>query len=287
MFNYSGLIKKAWKTAWKNKILWLFGLFIAAGIESVSYRNYFDFDALQSQTLAFPEMPGGASLIVTIIAVIIALVLFIISVICQGSIIKGIHNTILKTENKFKPLWTYGVSRFWRVLGIEVLVGVAIIALVLPVLLLAVYVGEVLMMIFLVWLILILLAVVIFGSFFYYILIYAVLEDKSVGTAIQLAWKLYVNNIKVSILVSLINIGFSIAFAVGLMVAMIILMLPFVLIGILFSMWLGAIGALITAILGAVVVFIFMLFYRGLLNTFLYSIGVLTYLELRGKKVLS
>jgi len=287
IFNYSNLVKKSWLVAWKNKLLWFFGLFIMAGIEGFNYSDRLNLESIQNSALGWmqSDTTPGALLIVTIVSIILILAFFIMSVICQGSIIKGLGNTATAVQNKFKPLWSYGVSKFWRILALELLFGVAILILLIPTL--VGLIGATWSNVFLVvWLALLLIGLVIVSNFIYYTFIYAVLEDKKVKESIILGWKLFIRYFKISFVVSLIRLGLSIAFSIALVVIIFVALIPFVLLGILFGVIAGAIGALLIGILGAIAVVALVLLIRGFLNTFHYALGVYTYLQLIGKKVI-
>jgi hypothetical protein len=285
-FNYSLLINKAWKIAWRNKLLWIFGFFITSGVESFNYRNSFDLESIRFEALQMIEIPRGALLIFLIVGLLFGVAFLILSVISHGAMIKGIDNVSKSITNRFKALWKFGVSKFWRVLAIELIIGIGVLLLLVPsVLALLDYNWSALVA--MIWVFLVIVALVIFGNFFYYIFAYAVIEDKKAIESIVLAWKLYVNNFKVSFLVSLLRLGLSIAFGIGLLIATILAALPFVLLGFLFGYLTGAMGALITAIVAAVLIFALVIVVRGFLNTFHFSLSVYTFLELTGRKVLA
>jgi len=284
-FNYSNLIKKSWRIAWKNKLLWIFGLFLTAGIEGFGYKRGFNLEAIQAKGFLLSGMSRPSLLTITIIAVAIALILFIISVICQGSMIKGIDNISLKKKNRFKELWQFGVSKFWRILAIEAIIALAVLILMIP-LVLSFLNSFWAAAISAIWILLIIIVITLLGNYFYYVFAYAVIEDKKVKDSFILGWNLYKNNLKVSILVSLLRLGLSIAFAIGLTIAIYIALVPFVLLGLLLAVKWSAIGALIAAILGSIAVFIIALIARGFLNTFHFALSIYTYLQLTGRKVL-
>ncbi|MFZ5364929.1 MAG: hypothetical protein ACOZBH_01865 [Patescibacteria group bacterium] len=285
-FNYSALVKKSWKDAWKNKLLWLFGIFIASGVEGINYRDSFDLQAMQTEAFSWTQsgIPRGAYLVITVVGIILLIVFFILSIIATSAIIKGVANVGTGAKNKFKELWKLGVERFWKIFALELIVALAVLVLMAPALLIFLGVGW-LSIVVMIWILLVIIGLVAIGNFMYYILGYAIIDNKDIKESILFGWKLFANNLKISILVSLISLGLAIAFALGLALAVVIALIPFVLLGFLLGLA-GPLGALIAGILAALVVLALVLAARGLMNTFLYSLGVYTFMELTERSVL-
>jgi hypothetical protein len=148
--DFGAVLRRAWQITWNNKILWLFGI-LAGAASSAPNRpdTNFSFDAGQPDGGPSP-VPFFNALermvrrwlgevdpnVITAIAIglvcvglIIALVLFILSVISTGALIGGIRRADAQGRVTFGEAWAIGIAKFWPVLLIGLVVAVIAIAL--------------------------------------------------------------------------------------------------------------------------------------------------------------
>lgn len=136
--DYGYVLKRAWEIIWKFKILWVFGILASCGQASTSgggnsgYRFSFQDPFLFPQVNHFFERPDPA-----IVALLIGLGIFfvlamIVLVILLGTVGRiGLIRGTVKAEQgaerlTFGELWRDGLKYFWRVFGLNLLVGVII-----------------------------------------------------------------------------------------------------------------------------------------------------------------
>lgn len=278
--NYTQLVKKSLRLAWKNKLLWLFGLFVTAGVEGVGYT-----DMNLDLTERVSELAKGSYVLFSVITLILAVAWFLLLVVFQAAIIKGIENSANNIPNKLKQLWLFGLAKFKKVLIIDLIIGGATLIVLSPILLRmldSLWVTIVLIA----WFLCVLTALIIFGNYFYYVFSFAVLEDKSVKNSFLLGWRLFVENRKISIVSSVLRFGLSIVFGLIVSLLVYILAVLFVPLGILAFRFLGVPGTIFLAFAGAAVIMIAVLFCRSYINVFYYFYTIYIFFELRGKSVL-
>jgi hypothetical protein len=136
--DYGYVLKRAWEIIWKFKILWIFGILASCGQASTSggsnsgYRFSIQDNHLFPQLDRFFTQPDPA-----VIALLIGLGIFfilavIVLVILLGTIGRvGLIRGTVKAEQgadrlTFGELWRDGLKYFWRVFGLNLLVGVVI-----------------------------------------------------------------------------------------------------------------------------------------------------------------
>jgi hypothetical protein len=144
------VLKRAWEIIWKFKVLWVFGIlagFSQAGTSSGSNSGWrystqgIDFSS-QIDLFFARTSPGLVALMITL-AIIIALALTVI-VILVGTVGRvGLIRGTVKAEQgvarlTFRELWREGLTYFWRVFGLNLLIGVAIFITVIVLIVLAV-----------------------------------------------------------------------------------------------------------------------------------------------------
>lgn len=146
----SEVLSRAWKIIWKHKVLWVFGILASCGqgggggggnsgftfsegdpnIPPEIQRFFFNIERFFEQIEAW-EIAGFIAVIVLVI-LIFWLVALVLSTIGRLGLIQG---TVLADDEAegitFRELFDNGKPFFWRVLGLNVLVGLAIFLLVM------------------------------------------------------------------------------------------------------------------------------------------------------------
>jgi hypothetical protein len=190
--DFGALLGRAWKITWENKILWVFGILAALGSGGGGGSNSgFRFDRsspqVPPQIQRFFDQAGPMLVAVAIgvacVAVILALVLIVLSVIGRGGLISGVLKAESGSKVTFNEAWSAGVSNFWRLFIIQLAVGVA---------------GFVVMLFSIIAAITICLAplacigilfVAVLGVIAYFAQIAAVTEGLQFGAALNRAWE--------------------------------------------------------------------------------------------------
>lgn len=131
-----GILRRAWAITWNHKILWLFG--ILAGLaggggngNANRFRDRFQYD------FSSGELPPGLrdrfgdvdpnvvfAVIIGLVCVIflVAVVLYVIGIVARGGLIGGIHLADTQNRVSFGEAWGIGVRKFWTVLVIGLIV---------------------------------------------------------------------------------------------------------------------------------------------------------------------
>lgn len=140
--DYGGVLSRAWKITWNNKILWLFGILsglAGSGRVRFDYRSPFpsnfpqgvpasgDFEQfLRSvfgrdvdQNLIIAILVGLAC-----VGIVVGIVLFVLGVIGRGGLIGGIQRAERDGRVSFGDGWKIGVQKFWTVLLIGLVVAI-------------------------------------------------------------------------------------------------------------------------------------------------------------------
>jgi len=158
--DFGEILSKAWKTIWKNKVLWIFGILAGCGANSGSggssggnssinqsssswadpsdmfpqaerffYNMERSFENIQEGTIILLIIGG------IILSLIIAVLVLFISSIGKAGLIYGAAKADDMDEDApkltFKEVWNGGKPYFWRIVLLSLLIGAASIVLVL------------------------------------------------------------------------------------------------------------------------------------------------------------
>lgn len=131
--DYGKILSRAWQITWRWKVLWIFGFLASMGNGgggsggggsggmdgSRGPSSFPDFDIS-------PEI-GGLILVLICLALILALVFWVLSVISRGALIAGVQQVEDEGKTTFGSAWRVGLSRFWTIFGVGFLAGLPII----------------------------------------------------------------------------------------------------------------------------------------------------------------
>ncbi|HZK49665.1 MAG TPA: hypothetical protein VFD74_08705 [Thermoleophilia bacterium] len=139
--DYSDLLRRAWRVAWRHKYLWLLGLVaseggcgISGGAPNISYsfgsdQGYGPF-ASGSLDLADWIAHNWPFLLALIVGLfLLGIVLWVISIIATGGLIAGSDAANAEGPSGLGFAWSAGVRSFWRLLGMWLLVAVVALAI--------------------------------------------------------------------------------------------------------------------------------------------------------------
>ncbi len=135
--NYAEILTEAWKTVWKHKILWLFGLLAgcAGQVGSNGGQVNFRMDSrrpMPPQIEQFfnqiPPWQVGVFLVVLFTLIIVLVVLsMVLSGIGRAGVVKGTLMSMGRTEPlSWGEVWENSKPFVWRIVGLNLLIGLAL-----------------------------------------------------------------------------------------------------------------------------------------------------------------
>lgn len=149
--DYGNVLGRAWRITWRWKILWVLGFLAGLGSGggggSPGNMNYSansgDFDQFPwSRSLSdiypgfenlaweqiWPAVAGVIALIICVLLVI-AIVVWVLSVIARGGLIAGVQQVEDDGSTSFRSAWRAGRRKFWTLFGVGVLASIPMIIL--------------------------------------------------------------------------------------------------------------------------------------------------------------
>ena len=322
--NYGELISDAFRISWRNKFLWFFGFFVvgtgggsfnipsnlggSGGGSDFGNPNNSPENSLQmgrafaqgspfGPSGLFQNLPGNFILI-AVLAVILALVLFLVflalSIISNGGLAESVAAIQRGEERRFGMTWRAGLSNFWRVLGLLILLfliflGLLIAILILPGLMFGavflltqslgwrVAIGILAGLLALALMLLVFLPYWIIGKL---ALRELVIDRERIIASIGEGYGMFRRNIGRSLLVGLILIGLSIGITIALLIVFVILALVLAVPVVLLFVGGYTTAGVIIGIIAAVLFIIPTLVISGAIGTFYHSYWTLAYLRL-------
>jgi hypothetical protein len=127
--DYGKILSRAWEITWRWKVLWILGFLAALGSGSGgggtgSYSG-------DGSEFSAPVPPALVGLILALLclAVLIAIAVWVVSVIARGGLIAGVQQVEDEGSTTFGQAWRVGASRFWALFGIGILAAIPFIIL--------------------------------------------------------------------------------------------------------------------------------------------------------------
>lgn len=297
--DFGAILSRAWKITWENKVLWIFGLLAAMGNGAAGGGGGAgggdgggggrDFGPggleLPPPVRRFVESPDPQIIAIVIgvicVLVLIALVLFVLSIIGRGGLIGGVRLADDNGRVTFGEAWRVGLRNFWRVFLIGLIVGVVVIGLVLILLVPGIFFsitiigllcGLPLIFAFVV-------AAIVLGIVAYFAQIAAVVEDLSVTAALGRAWEVIRANLGDIIILGIVLIVAQAVIGVVIALPVIVTLIPivFAVIGFINESQNLAVGGLIVAGLCFVAYLPVLIVLGGVLETWITSAWTLAY----------
>ena len=283
--DYWGIVTRSARIAWNHKFLWFFGFFAASGSggggNSGSMGEH-GFEKIRAFFMAHIEV----LVLIIMGAVLLWLVFLVLGLISKGALLSCARRADAGESIGFEDGWRAGLKAFWGLLGISVsaffafliVVGVCVLAVVLPLvggapgIAIAVFIGAILFIPFLLFLFL-LAFTVIYAERRY------VLYGGGVGDALTFGWELTRSRFWQSILMWLVSFASAMAFFLALMVLLLAIAIPFILIGVA-----SPVAGLVLGIPVGIVVMILAI---SAYTTYDYSLWTLMYGELTRPQTIS
>lgn len=296
--DFGGILTRAWEITWKRKGLWVLGILAGCasggsgggGGRGGSSMNYSfsgnEFPELQRTLETVPEGTWVAIVLgIICLALFLALIFWVLGALGQSGLIAGFSAAEAGEEVTLSSAFQAGTQFFWKVLIIQIIVGVITFVLIGGLLLLGIG-GTVLTLgiglICLIPLICLLIPVgIAVGVYTTFVKVALVVEDLDIFGAFSRAWEVIRANVGDVIVMSLILLigGGIVSFLIAL--PFILVALP-VILGLVLETDASMMFGFITGIVCTVVYLPILIVLNGILQTFLYGSWTLTYLRLIG-----
>jgi hypothetical protein len=141
--DFGYVLKRAWEIIWKFKVLWIFGILASCGQASSSggsnsgYRFSIQESNLSPQIQRFfNQLDPSVIAILIAIGIVIVLALIVLAILLGTVGRVGLIRGTMKAEQgadrlTFGELWHDGLTFFWRVFGLNLIIGLIIFAVIL------------------------------------------------------------------------------------------------------------------------------------------------------------
>ena len=293
----SAIFKRAWEITWKHKGLWVLG--ILANCSSGSGQTSSNVSRIPQYNVSggeFPQIdywlqsvPEGTWIAIGIAVIggliLLALIFWVLAAIGNGGLIAGFHMAETGETVTLASAFKKGFSYFWKLLVIQLILGLASLAVILPVVfggallsILTLGIGLICFIPFICLLIPLGIALTIYTLLTQIALI---VEDLDIVAAFQRAWDVFRSNLGEVIVMGLIlGVG---SFIVGLILAIpfILMVLPFIT-GLIVNTESSTIAGLSLTLIGILFYLPVLLLASGIMRTFITGSWTLTYRSLIG-----
>jgi hypothetical protein len=300
--NYGDILSRAWRIIWKHKVLWIFGIFAGCGQSSGSgggntgfsfsggdeyvphpMRRFFFglerfFENIQDWQIT---LMMGIFVLIILVLIILALVLGTVG---RIGIIQGTVQAEAEAERlSFGKLLQDGYPFFWRVLGLNVLLGIVFFFLVLFLLVPFIVITAVTFGVALLCLLPFICILIPLGWLVTVVIeqanIAIVVEDLNIIEGLQRGWEVFKENLGVMVVMGLILLigGWIVGLIIGLPIAFLIAPAA---IGIIAGSENAVGGGLLISALCFVGYLPVLIVLSGILRTYIGSAWTLTFLNL-------
>lgn len=294
---YLKIIWHSWKITWHNRYLWWFGFFIALS-NLGGIAHYFNSQDQQGHNPAnhqkifhFASQNIHWIIIGLFLLLAIYILLIVLNILGRGALIDSINKQSQKKLANFKSGMVAGRKYFWRIfllaLSLGLFISSIIIVVVAPVLFLFFshnYIIGSFMAILATLILIPLLALVTYLKIYGYL--YIVLGNLKIWPALENSYKLLRENILSSIIMLFLFIPVvSIIWIIIFLMAISPVAVIFFGLGLILFLIAGKIGVIITLLIGLACLFIFMLIFRSVYETFVQSAWVLFFQKIAKPKI--
>lgn len=138
--NYGALISEAFRVTIRNRYLWFFGFFSGGNFSASSPFDLRSSEEPLSRSASWMTWAGDNILAVIIVAIAVAILLTLVSsflwIVSQGSLPGSVAAIHRGEQDNFSSAWRAGLSRFWQVAGLYLLLSLIwagiLLAIVIP-----------------------------------------------------------------------------------------------------------------------------------------------------------
>ncbi len=284
--NYGRIISFGFSRAWKHKSLWILGFFISGGggagnlIDLGSKSDSSDFGNFFLPGIVERILENPLIILAIVAAVLAVIIIFIIlGTISIGGLIEAARRFKQNEVYRFGEVFKVGVSYFWRLLGIMILVLIIMAAFVIMLILFGVAAFMAHLAVGLLSLI-ILIPVFIIGAFLVIATSamaerFIVLKNRPVFDSIADGFTLWTSNLGPMVLYALIYLGISIGVGLGTLVIFMFVAMPFIAI--------GFVNLLLALLLGIPVALLVLLVIDGFTGSAMHLMTTEFYFQLVGR----
>lgn len=292
---YMEILRKSFRLAWKNKLLWWFGFLIALSSPGSLNLNFpsggnSDISDQKIETYMQPAKDFFFQYLNWIILgiailVLIGLVLYAIGKIARGALIKSINEINNGKQIGFKTGMIEGTKYFWKILGLDILLGLSlsIISLIVlaPSIILFVYQAYVSGVFLILLAISFIVALAILASFLRnYGRIYIVLAGLPIWTSIENAYALFKKNFWPSIVLALLLMAIGLGTGIAFLLALFVLIMLLIALGLLAWVLAKTVGIIIFGIIATLILLVVIFIVRSALEVFYQTVWILFFKEI-------
>lgn len=135
--DYGAIIKRSWQITWRYKALWVLGIFAgvsgcAGGSGGGSGGGGSNWSEPSGGSTPFDGLPGSMpdfsrfiplAIAAGVLLVVIGIVLWVLAIAARGGLVTGVNEIEEGRPRRARELWSAGFSRFWSLLGLDLLLG--------------------------------------------------------------------------------------------------------------------------------------------------------------------
>lgn len=138
--DFGKVLGRAWEITWRWKMLWVLGFLAALGQGSGAPQPNYSFSGdeferfgyqLGDSAEQFFGLLSGLILGLICLMLIVAIALWVVSVIARGGLIAGVQQVEEDGSTSFGKAWSAGVRKFWTLFGLGILAALPLILLII------------------------------------------------------------------------------------------------------------------------------------------------------------
>lgn len=274
---YRNILKQSWQLTWRNKYLWVLGVFAALLGNGGEFEILFNNAGANPGQALFPAWQRIVStgvfsrhtlsnigdllksdtlnMVLVLITCLLALAVFLfliwLVIVSQAAVVNNSAAIIKQKSNNLRDGFNSGVLNFWPVLGLNVLIKAIIYLSLVAISLPAIYFsGSLSAKIFYILALIIMVPVAIVLSFIMkYAIAYVVISGSKISRALSQSWQLFKENWLISFEMAVILFFINLLVGLGIILAILTLAVPFLFLGLIFYYSFSAAGSWLIAVL--------------------------------------
>jgi len=131
--DYFGILKQGWQVAWRNKALWVLGLFAMGSSVGSSFSNALNTGKDSSTTGTWlSSVPTSVDIIaISALVGVLVIVLLVLSVAARAGLIAETDRVCDSERVSLSRGWRTGFHYWWRTFGIQLVLALPVIAVLL------------------------------------------------------------------------------------------------------------------------------------------------------------
>ncbi len=322
--DYLSIIKRAFQISYKSKFLWILG-FLTALTEGGGGFNFGSFNSSDvnslkdlweqnngqtpplnipatnivrekvlgettnsSWTLISNWLGENLNFIIIIggILILLMIIMIVVSKMAKGGLIWAVAELDKDKKTNFKQSFKKGFWMFWKIFGIEIVIGLLALAAVMvysvPMIFLIVFN---LYAVAIIWGMILILPLILFFIFLgilrMYALRYAAVDGETICNSLRESWLLFRKKLKDVLLIWLISIGLGILIGIVTAIVYLVVLLIFFAIGFGLYMAGGMTAVIVTSIILGLVFLALTVVVSGFVHSFVSAYWTLAFVELK------